>query len=117
MTAGAEDRDPGRAWRRLMENPDYVADWRAHAGPTIREPPPHVFRRQTEADLKAARWNLLAWEDPYHPQWAAPFWADAPTIEARAAGSGPSGRHSWLRLLRRRGRGIRAFGCSMARWS
>ena len=32
-----------------MENPDYVADWRLHAGPTVREAPPHVFRRQTEA--------------------------------------------------------------------
>ena len=101
MTAGAEDRDPGRAWRRLMENSDYVADWRAHAGPTIREAPPHVFRRQTATDLKAARWNLLAWEDPYHPQWAAPFWADVPTVEARGAGPGPSGKHCWPRLLLR----------------
>ena len=103
MAAGAEDRDPGRAWRRLMENPDYVADWRAHAGPTVREAPPHVFRRQTEADLKAARWNLLAWEDPLRPQWAAPVWADVPMVEARVAEPGPSGRHSWRRLLRRAG--------------
>ena len=56
-----------------MENPDYVAVWRAHAGPTVREAPLHVFRRQTEADLKAARWNLLAWEDLRHPQWAGIF--------------------------------------------
>ena len=101
MTAGAEGRDPGRAWRRLMENPDYFADWRAHAGPTVREAAPHVFRTQTEADLKAARWNLLAWEDPRHPQWAGLFWADAPMVEARVAEPGPSGRHSWPRLLRR----------------
>ncbi len=103
MTAGAEGRNPGRAWRRLMENPDYVADWRLHAGPTVREAPPHVFRRQTEVDLKAARWNLLAWEDPLHPQWAAPFWADVPMVEARVAEPGPSSRHSWRRLLRRAG--------------
>ena len=103
MTACAEGRDPGRAWRRLMENPDYVADWRAHAGPTVRERPPHVFRRQTEADLVAARWNLLAWEDPHYPQWAVPFWTDVPTVEARAAEPWRDGRHSWPRLLRRAG--------------
>ncbi len=103
MTAGAEGRDPGWAWQRLMENPDYVADWRAHAGPTVREAPPHVFRRQTEADLKAARWNLLAWEDPRHPRWSAPFWADLPMVEARVAEAGPAGRHSWHVLLRRTG--------------
>ena len=103
MTASAEGRDPGRAWRRLMENADYVADWRAHAGPTVREAPPHVFRRQTEADLKAARWNLLAWEDPRHPQWAVPFRTDAATVEARVAEPWRDGRHSWPRLLRRAG--------------
>ena len=103
MTAGAEGRDPERTWQRLMENPDYFADWRAHAGPTVREAPPHVFRRQTEADLKAARWNLLAWEDPRYPRQAAPFWADVPMIEARVAEPGPSGRHSWHRLLRQAG--------------
>ena len=101
MAAGAKSRDPGRAWQRLRENPDYVADWNAHAGPTVREAPPHVFRRQTEADLKAARWNLLAWEDPHNPQWAGLFWADAPTVEARAAEPGPRGGHCWPRLLRR----------------
>ena len=39
MTTRAEGRDPERAWRRLRENPDYVADWRASAGPTVREAP------------------------------------------------------------------------------
>ena len=108
MTAGNEGRDPGQAWRRLMENPDYVADWRAHAGPTVREAPPHVFRRQTEADLAAARWNLLAWEDPHHPQWAAPFRTDVPTVEARVAEPWRDGRYSWPRLLR--GAGSRYSG-------
>ena len=108
MTAGNEGRDPGQAWQRLMENPDYVADWRAHADPTVREAPPHVFRRQTEADLAAARWNLLAWEDPHHPQWAAPFRTDVPTVEARVAEPWRDGRHSWPRLLR--GAGARYSG-------
>ena len=100
MTTRGEGRGPGRAWRRLRENPDYVADWRASAGPTVREAPPHAFRRQTEADLKAVRWNLLAWEDPWHPQWAELFWADVAMVEARVA---EPGEHGWPRLLRRAG--------------
>ena len=103
VTTKAQGRDPERSWRRLRESPDYVADWRAGAGPTVREAPPHAFRRQTEADLKAARWNLLVWEDPRHPQWAELFRADVPMVEARVAGPGPHGRHSWRRLLRRAG--------------
>ena len=91
-----------------MENPDYVADWRANAGPVHLEPPPYVFRRQTQADLKAARWNLMAWEDPRHPQWAIPFWLDMPTVEARVAKAGPRGKHSWRKLLR--GAGARFCG-------
>ena len=85
VAARAKGCDRERAWRRLAENPDDGAHWRAHAGPTVREAPPYVFRRQTEVDLKAARWNLLAWEDPRHPQWAGPFWADMPMVEARVA--------------------------------
>ena len=103
MATRAKGRDPDRAWRRLSEDPDYVADWRANAGPTVREAPPHVFRRQTEADLKAVRWNLLAWEDPRHPQWAVFFGADAAMVEARIAEPGPDGRHCWRRLLHRAG--------------
>ena len=96
MTTGPEDRDPRRVWKRLRENPDYVADWRASAGPTVREPPPLPFRRQTEADMEAARWNLLAWENPRLPQWAELFQADAATVEARVAAPG---RHPWSRLV------------------
>ena len=64
----------------------------------MREAPPHAFRRQTEADLKAVRWNLLAWEDPWHPQWAEVFWADVAMFGARVA---EPGEHAWPRLLRR----------------
>ena len=66
----------------------------------MREAPPHVIRRQTEADLKAARWNLLAWEDPRDAQWAELFRADVAMVEARAA---EPGEHAWPRLLRRAG--------------
>ena len=103
MARRAKGRDPERGWRRLMDSPDYVADWRAHAGPTVREAPPYVFRRQTEADMKAARWNLLAWEDPRNPQWAEFFGTDVAMVDARVAKPGPYGRHSWRRLVRRAG--------------
>ena len=83
-----------------MANPDYVVDWRAHSGPALIEPPPYAWRRQAEADLKAARWNLLAREDPRHPQWAAPFRVDMPTVEVRVA---EQGRH--LSLARPAARG------------
>ena len=95
----SEDRDPQRVWRRLRANPDYVADWRASAGPTAREAPPLAFRRQTEADLEAARWKLLAWENPHRPQWAELFRADVAMVEARVAAPGPSGKYSWRRLV------------------
>ena len=100
MTSRARGGDRERAWKRLRDSPDYVADWRSNAGPTVREAPPHPFRRQTQADLEAARWNLLAWEDPHHPQWAELFWADVAMIEARVA---EPGAHAWRRLVLRAG--------------
>ena len=100
MTTGARRRDPERSWRRLREDPEYVSDWRASAGPTVREAPPYAFRRQTEADLKASRWNLLAWEDPHHAEWAELFRADVAMVEARVA---EPGGDAWRRLIRRAG--------------
>ena len=52
------------------------------------------------ATLKAARWNLLVWEDPHHPQWAELYWADAVMVEARVT---RSARHVWRQLVRRAG--------------
>lgn len=73
---------------------------RETAAPTVREAPPHPFRRQTEADVKAARWNLLAWEDPRHPQWAELFWADAAMVEGRVA---EPAEHAWRSLIHKAG--------------
>ena len=109
MTTTEEGSGTERAWWWLSENPDYVADWRASAGPTVREAPPYAFRRQSEADLEAARWRLLAWEDPHLPQWAELFWADAAMVEARVA---QSAEHGWRHLLRSAGAtftGLRLF--------
>ena len=35
------------------------------------------MRSQTRADLGAASWGLLAWEDPTVGMAASPFWIDA----------------------------------------
>ena len=99
--AGTQGRGARPGWRSLRTDPDYVADWRANAGPPAHEAPPFPFRRQTEADLKAARWNLLAWEDPRHPSLAELFWADVPMVEARTAGD--AGRYALWRVVRMSG--------------
>ena len=38
------------------------------------------FAGKPRPNLEAARWNLLAREDPHHPQWAELFWADAAMV-------------------------------------
>ena len=42
------------SWRSLRTDPDYVADWRANAGPVVQEAPPFPLRRQTVEDLESA---------------------------------------------------------------
>ena len=100
---GAAVRNAMRAWRRLRSNPHYVADWRAHAGPVVQEAPPIPLRRQTVADLKAARWNLLAWEAPWLKQHGAPFWADVAMREGRALDMGEAAGKTLRRVVVRCG--------------
>ena len=75
----------GRAWQFLMRNPDYIVDWWIWAAGT---PPPQgdpfPIRRQTrEEEAAAAKWGILAWEDPLAGDGAlSPFWQAAPTLEA-----------------------------------
>ena len=42
------------------------------------------LRTQSEADLEAARWGLLAWEDPRTRSRFAPFWVDDKMVQAVA---------------------------------
>ena len=42
------------------------------------------LRTQSEADLEAARWGLLAWEDPRTRSRFSPFWVDDKMIWAVA---------------------------------
>ena len=55
------------------------------------------------ADLKAARWNLLAWEAPWMKGHAAPFWADVPMLEGRALDVGEATESTLRRVVVRCG--------------
>ena len=77
MADAAVIRGPVGDWDALRANPDYKADWRTHGGaPEGVETAGFALRTQTEADLKAARWGLLAWEDPRERSKFSPFWID-----------------------------------------
>ena len=56
-----------RAWEFLKRNPGYeeaAAEAAAGAARAPAEPAPFPMRVQTDADLAASAWGLLAWEDP-----------------------------------------------------
>ena len=70
-------------WHALRANPGYRADWRAQGGvPQCVESAEFALRAQTEADLEAARWGLLAWEDPRERSKFRPFWIDEKMLMA-----------------------------------
>ncbi len=74
-----------RAWEFLRRNPGYI-EAESGAPPAPAEPDPFPMRVQTGADLEAARWGLLAWEDPRAEDGpASPFWRDAPMLGAAPA--------------------------------
>lgn len=76
-------RGPVGDWHALRSNPDYKADWRAHGGaPPVVHSEGFALRVQTEADVEAARWGLLAWEDPKERSKFKPFWIDEEMLEA-----------------------------------
>ncbi len=78
-----EIRGPVGDWHALRCNPDYRADWRAHGGaPPVVESAGFALRAQTEADREAARWGLLAWEDPRERSGFKPFWIDEKMLMA-----------------------------------
>ena len=87
-----ETGDGIRAWLFLRRVEDYRAAWRAHAGPpaapgAIPEPgQAFPIRVQTRADLEAARFDLLAWQDPRGGGGpASPFWVQDGMVEAVVA--------------------------------
>ena len=65
----------GRGWLFLKRNDGYAEARPPFAGgaPSFLDAP-FPLRRQTEADLEAARWGLFAWEDPFAaPGPCSPF--------------------------------------------
>ena len=93
------------AWRILKRHPCYREAWLGAADRIARsEGVPVPIRTQTEADLEAAPWGLLAWEDPFADEGqVSPFWADAPMPE------GMQGRRettSFSALVRSQGGGV-----------
>ena len=68
MANAEESAGRREAWQSLRTNPDYRAGWKAHGSTEpVLEPAPFPLRVHSEADLMAARWGLLAWEDPRVP--------------------------------------------------
>lgn len=87
----AEYRGPAGDWHALRSNPDYKANWRANAGPPSGVASAgFALRAQTEGDLEAARWGLLAWEDPRERSKFKPFWMDGKMLEAEVVEPGES---------------------------
>lgn len=74
-----ETGDGVLAWTVLRRVGDYHDAWRSHAagaGALVAlEPGPFRIRIQTEADLEADRFEMLAWEDPWKADGPAScFW-------------------------------------------
>ena len=70
-------RGPVGDWHALKSNRDYTADGGMHGGaPSVVGSAGCALRARSEADLEAARWGLLAWEDPRERGAFKPFWID-----------------------------------------
>lgn len=80
-----------RAWQFLRRNPAYIEAWRKAEKAAPVETASFPLRVQTEADLGAAAWGLLAWEDPEAEDGpSSPFWSEALMVEAVPAGEAPA---------------------------
>ncbi len=88
---GTASGDGVRAWLFLRCVGEYKAAWRAQtvfsaagpAGEPLLEPGPFPIRIQTPADLQAARFDLLAWQDPDDAEGPrSPFWDQEGMVEA-----------------------------------
>lgn len=104
-----EAGDGALAWAVLRRTSEYRDAWAAHAAePGAPEPGPFPVRVQAEADLEAARFEMLAWEDPFAEDGPLmPFWRQRGMPEAvpdlsappLAALAGEGGSAAGLRLL------------------
>ena len=82
-----ETGDGALAWAVLRRTADYREAWATHAAGSgasaAPEPGPFPIRVQAEADLGAARFEMLAWEDPFAADGPlTPFWCQSGMPEA-----------------------------------
>ena len=85
--AKEETGDGVRAWLYLRRVEDYEAAWRAQTALAASAPAfelgPFPIRIQTPGDLHAARFDLLAWQDPHDTAgFPSPFWVQEGMVEA-----------------------------------
>ena len=82
-----ETGDGVLAWMVLRQVGEYREAWGEHAAdvgvPAASEPGPFRIRMQTEADLAAERFEMLAWENPWKADGpASAFWRQRGMPEA-----------------------------------
>ena len=105
-----ETGDGALAWRILRLVGDYGEAWARHGAgrPPAIEPGAFRIRLQSEADLEAARFDMLAWEDPHDVEGpVAPYWRQDgipvgfldPEAPPLAVAAGAGSRVEGLRLL------------------
>ena len=71
------------AWLFLRHVEAYERAWRMHAATGVPEAGPFRIRAQTSADLEAAVFDLMAWEDPFRVDGpGSPFWIGLAMVEA-----------------------------------
>ena len=110
--SATETGDGVLAWMVLRQVGDYGEAWRRHAAAAglsaEPEPGPFSIRVQTEADVEAERFEMLAWEDPWRADGpASAFWRQdgmpegvlEPGAEPLAGLVGDRGSVEGLRLL------------------
>ena len=101
MKRGSDAAGGREAWHGLRSNPGYRADWQAYGTEEhALEPALFPLRVQSEADLEAGRWGLLAWEDPRVRNRGLPFRAGVSVLTGHAAPAAERGAPSLARLVR-----------------
>ena len=86
--SGTETGDGTLAWAVLRQVGEYREAWHRHAAAAgasaAPEPGPFRIHVQTEADLDAERFEMLAWEDPWKADGPAScFWRQEGMPEGR----------------------------------
>ncbi|MBL6931943.1 MAG: hypothetical protein ISR45_03265, partial [Rhodospirillales bacterium] len=103
------------AWEFLRRNPKYRSDY-SRLNTRGRQAIDQLFPllQQTATDQEAAKWGLLAFEDPdIQARQALPFWAIGPTLEAEIVRTGDKPFLPMLRRAGTRANGLQLLGGAM----